>query len=109
MNWIEITSEEDFEKALKSSSEKTVVLFKHSTRCSISSSALNRVERKFQPNEKVDWYFLDLIRFRDVSNLISKKLDIAHESPQVLVIKNQQCVYHESHYGIQFDEIIQAI
>ncbi len=106
MNWIEITSDNQFEEALKKSESETVVFFKHSTRCSISSSALNRIERNFKPTENVNWLFLDLIKYRTISNLMADTLNIEHQSPQVLVVKDRACIFSESHYGISFDEVI---
>ena len=83
---------------------KPQLIFKHSTRCSISSVAKSRLERSTPP-ENVDFYFLDLIKNRDISNKIAEEFSVSHESPQVLLIKNGECVYDESHSGISMDEI----
>jgi bacillithiol system protein YtxJ len=55
--------------------------------------------------ENADFYYLDLIAHRNISNAIASKFDVQHESPQVLVIKNGICTYDESHYGINADEL----
>lgn len=92
-----------------SESEK-IMIFKHSTRCSISSSALNRLERNWN-NEtdsvKIKPYYLDLIAHRNISNGIAQKWNIEHESPQVLVIENGKCTYHNSHMGIDYNELME--
>lgn len=109
MEWNKLNEIEQLEDINKASFEAPVMIFKHSTRCSISSSALNRVERNWN-NEKDDVkvkpYYLDLIASRNVSNEIAKKWNIEHQSPQVLVIKNGTCIYTETHMGINYEEII---
>ena len=84
------------------------VIFKHSTRCSISTMAKSRLERNQQPLSG-DFYFLDLLKHRSISDQIAEDFAVAHESPQILLIKNTACVYEESHSGIQMDEITKQI
>lgn len=80
-----------------------VLIYKHSTRCFISSMALRRLD------EVKDWpapaYYLDLIRYRDVSNEIAKRYSVQHESPQLLWIVNGQCANHTSHEGVSMEAI----
>jgi bacillithiol system protein YtxJ len=109
MEWNKLNELEQLEEINKASFEAPVMIFKHSTRCSISSSALNRVERNWnneQDDIKVKPYYLDLISYRNVSNEIAKKWNIEHQSPQVLIIKNGTCIYTETHMAINYDEII---
>ncbi|MEL6537590.1 MAG: bacillithiol system redox-active protein YtxJ [Bacteroidota bacterium] len=88
-----------------------MVIFKHSTRCSISAMALNRLERDFDQEqlEGVPVYFLDLISFRELSNRVAEEFSVMHQSPQVLLIKNGQCVYDDSHMGISFNDLVRAV
>lgn len=104
MNWIELKTEIQLDEIKQRSNQKPQVIFKHSTRCSISGVAKNRLERAEMPGN-TDFYFLDLIRHRDISNKIAEIFDVYHESPQILLIKNGECVYDESHSGISMDEI----
>lgn len=104
MNWIELTGADQLEQIKEQSKQQPVVIFKHSTRCSISSMAKNRLERE-QPLDNVTFYYLDLIRFRDLSNKIAEEFKVHHESPQVLLIRNGECTYEESHNGISMDDI----
>ena len=106
MKWNELISEEQLQHIKERSFERPQVIFKHSTRCSISSVAKSRLE-KWQPNEDFDFYFLDLIGHRSLSNKIAENFFVHHESPQVLVIKNGECVYDESHLGISLQEILE--
>ncbi|MEI8074124.1 MAG: bacillithiol system redox-active protein YtxJ [Bacteroidota bacterium] len=106
MNWIPLTSEDQLSTISSLSTERPQVIFKHSTRCSISSMALSRLERS-EPSDKVDFYYLDLIKYRTISAEIAEKYQVAHESPQILLIKNGNCTYEESHMGINMDEILE--
>ncbi|MBN9484937.1 MAG: thioredoxin family protein [Bacteroidetes bacterium 43-93] len=104
MNWIALTEEAQLDQIKEQSKQQPVVIFKHSTRCSISDMAKGRLERKTAP-ENVQFYYLDLIRYRNISNDIAKVFGVRHESPQILLIKNGECVYDESHNGISMEEI----
>jgi len=106
MNWINLTQEEQLQQIKVNSKTKPQVIFKHSTRCSISSMAKNRLEKSTQPDE-IDFYFLDLIKYRPISNKIAEIFKVYHASPQILLIKNDECVYDESHSGIDMSEIIE--
>ena len=105
MEWIHLTDEEQLRNIIKKSGEKAQVIFKHSNRCSISSVALQRLQRANQPGE-IDFYFLDLIGYRSLSNKIAELFHVRHESQQVLVIKNGQCIFNESHLSIDMHEIV---
>lgn len=104
MNWIHINNEAQLNEIIQKSSGKPQVIFKHSTRCSISSVALNRLQ-KAGFSDQIDFYYLDLISYRPLSNKIAELFKVQHESPQVLLIKEGKCIYDESHMGISMDEI----
>ncbi|MEO5681548.1 MAG: bacillithiol system redox-active protein YtxJ [Chitinophagaceae bacterium] len=106
MNWILLTTEIQLEQIIKHSAERPQVIFKHSTRCSISSMAKNRLERNYKPVD-IDFYFLDLLAHRPLSFKVADTFQVSHESPQILLIKNGLCVYDESHTGISMDEIVE--
>jgi bacillithiol system protein YtxJ len=106
MHWIHLTDEEQLKNIITKSQNRTQVIFKHSTRCSISSVALNRLQKTDQPFD-IDFYFLDLLAYRSLSNKITEVFQVHHESPQVLVIKDGECVYDESHLSISMDDIIE--
>ena len=67
--------------------------------------ALDRFERAESPLN-VDFHYLDLLNFRTISNEIATFFQVHHESPQLLLIKDGECIYDESHYGIMMDELI---
>ncbi|HZF66253.1 MAG TPA: bacillithiol system redox-active protein YtxJ [Chitinophagaceae bacterium] len=105
MHWIHLTDEEQLRNIIVKSQDRPQIIFKHSTRCSISGVALQRLQKSRQPDD-VDFYFLDLISYRSLSNKIAELFGIQHESPQVLVIRDGECIYSESHLGIYMEEIL---
>lgn len=106
MDWIRLELPEQIETIRKNSAQKPQLIFKHSTRCSVSSMVLQRLERNGLP-ASIDCYFLDLIAHRNISNLVADTFNVWHESPQALLIKNGECVFDESHMGIQAQEILE--
>lgn len=108
MNWIHLTDISTIDQIIKDSFDKPQVIFKHSTRCSISSMALNRLEREETPTN-ANFYYLDLLSYRNISNAIADKFNVYHESPQILIIRNGECTYDESHQGINMSEIAEQV
>jgi bacillithiol system protein YtxJ len=108
LNWNTLTDIAQLNAISEKSFEKPQVLFKHSTRCGVSSIALQRLE-KATGITHADFHFLDLIRFRNVSDKIAEEFGVFHQSPQILLIKNGNCVYDESHLGINMDELSEQI
>lgn len=107
MNWNKLASVEDMQQLIKDSAERPVLIFKHSTRCSISATALSRLERKWNVDEdKIKPYFLDLISYREISNAIADKFDVMHQSPQALIIKDGKSIYDASHFDIDYNKLL---
>jgi len=106
MKWNELIDENQLVAMRERSFQRPQVIFKHSTRCGISSVAKSRLE-KWTPSEDFDFYYLDLIRHRPLSNKVAEEFHVYHESPQVLVIKSGECVYDESHLGISLQDILE--
>ncbi|MFD2697331.1 bacillithiol system redox-active protein YtxJ [Mesonia sediminis] len=106
IDWLEIKKVCDVEAILEASKEQTAIVFKHSTRCPVSRMALNRFEAEadFDAN-RVAFFFLDLIQYREVSNLIAEKFQVTHQSPQIIILQNSQVVGHFSHHEIEADVV----
>ena len=107
MNWIKLEQESQLEQIVALSHIKPQAIFKHSTRCSISTVAKNRLDNSSV--DEIDFYYLDLLAFRNISNSIAEKFNVYHESPQIILIKNGECIYVESHSGINIQDIVEAI
>ena len=109
VNWIPLTDLGQLNEIISSSNEKPVVIFKHSTRCSVSRMVLKQFENEFDLDDEVDAYFLDLLEHRAISNEIASRFGVYHQSPQLLLIKDGKSVYDASHSEIDASVIEQFI
>lgn len=105
MEWNELTEQSQLEQLKAQSEEQPVLIFKHSTRCSISRFALKQFENEFDLQDKIAPYFLDLLNHRDISNEIAFQFNVQHQSPQLLLFKNRVVVFHTSHENIDATEL----
>lgn len=104
--WKSLSTVEQLDEIITTSKTKTVLIFKHSTRCGISRMVLSRFEESFNDNkDAVEFYYLDLLNFRSISDEVAARFQVFHQSPQLLVIKNGACVAQGSHYSILEMEI----
>lgn len=109
--WHPLTRMEQLEEIEKESHKKTVVIFKHSTRCGISKMVLRNFERDFAATseKELKLYFLDLLSNREISNEIASRFGVQHESPQLLILKEGKVVQHDSHHGIKAESLAEYI
>ncbi len=106
IRWVPITSKEQIPEILNQSSEYPCLIFKHSTRCSISSMAKMRLESSWDfETQALKAYYLDLIAHRDISSHIAEQLQVHHESPQIILIEKGEVVLDASHLDCTVDEI----
>ncbi|QNH62588.1 bacillithiol system redox-active protein YtxJ [Hymenobacter sediminicola] len=109
--WLPLTQPEQLLDIVRESQEAPVIIFKHSTSCSISAAAKGKLERQWADAGLDDTkiYYLDLLRFRPISNEIAQKFGVQHESPQLLLIQDGECRYDASHMGIRLSDVKQAV
>jgi bacillithiol system protein YtxJ len=107
----ELKTATDLEAALTLSEEQPVLLFKHSTACPVSGSAYQRVQSYLQSagDAAPQVYMVKVIEARPVSNEIAQRLQVTHQSPQMLLVQNRQAVWNASHGGIDGRAIDQAL
>ena len=104
--WKKLETLEQLEEIKKLSFERPVVIFKHSTRCSISRMAWNQFQKRFNiSDDKMVVYYLDLIEYRSISNAIADDFAVQHQSPQILVIKDGVSVFNASHEDIDAKDL----
>ena len=110
INWLELRSTNDIDDVIRRSFSVPCLLFKHSTRCEISAIAKYRLEDDWDFEEDtLEAYFLDLIKYREVSNYIAESFSVHHESPQALLIYKGECVFDVSHLDISVPELKEAM
>jgi len=108
MTWVNLTSIDQLDEIKKASGYS--LIFKHSTRCSISMMAKRSFEFSWDViPEDTKLYFLDLISYRDISNQVAETFQVAHQSPQILLIKDGDCVLEASHSDISAEEVAEVI
>ncbi len=105
INWIPLEDLGQIEEIIALSEQFPVIIFKHSTRCSISRMALKNFENEYDLGQNVSAYYLDLISFREVSNEIESRFNVVHQSPQLLLIVGGNSVYDVSHSAIDAQEL----
>ena len=108
MRWIQLETAEQIKQIQQNPGYS--VIFKHSTRCSISMMA----KRKFELDwtdlpEDISLYFLDLIKYRELSSQIAHDFHVHHESPQLLLIKDGECILDQSHSDISVEEALESL
>lgn len=111
MNWNKLNTTEQLDEIKAESFKHPVLLFKHSTTCSISNMALNRMERNYDQTKVGDLkpYYLDLLSHRDISGKIAELFDVEHQSPQAILVQNGEAIYDASHYDISFSDIAEKV
>ena len=110
MNWHQLESEAQLDLIAKASFEVPQILFKHSTRCSISRMALSKTERNWNfTDAQVQPYYLDLLQHRIISNKIAEQFNVEHQSPQLLLIKDGKCVFSSTHNDIDPSDLVQFL
>jgi len=106
MNWNYLENLDQLKDLAEESNEKNILIFKHSTRCSTSRMVLDRLERSWNSEHlNVKPYFLDLLSYREISNALSQHYQTEHESPQVLIIRQNKSVFECSHFNIDLQNI----
>ncbi|MCS6823226.1 MAG: bacillithiol system redox-active protein YtxJ [Cytophagaceae bacterium] len=111
MQWTPLTSESQLEEIDKASHSEFIIVFKHSTRCNISETALERLNRKADTiKASADkTYYLDILTYRNLSDALAKKYNVVHESPQLMLIHKGQCIFHASHLNIDPEAVANLI
>ena len=100
IEWIPFTSVEQIEEIKEVSKTTSVGIFKHSTRCIISKTALQRFDNSFPKNIDIKMYFIDLLNYREVSNAVADEFQVIHQSPQLIIVSNEKAIFDTSHEDI---------
>lgn len=109
INWVLLDDNSKLLKAIEESFTKDVVIFKHSTTCSISLMAKRRLEEDWDDLENIIPYYLDLKSFRSISDEVAERFSVHHESPQILLIRQGECIYDASHFDITIAELKETL
>lgn len=108
--WFQISTTQDADGVIKASNQKTQVILKHSGSCGISFFAKKGLDSI--PNEElesVDMYIVDVIHDRNLAYYLADRFSVRHESPQILIIKNEKVIWHGSHNAVNPENLFQAL
>lgn len=107
VKWTEITTEQEWNEILNKSSKRGQVILKHSTTCPVSSNALKEYDAYLngKPNADTDYFLVKVIESRPVSNKIAEDLNVKHESPQILYVKDNAKYWTASHWAVTTEHI----
>lgn len=106
LTWRKLEDMSTYDSLMSQSSTQAFAVFKHSTRCSVSTMAKKKLESDWNiSDEHIQLYYLDLLAHRDISNKLASDLHIEHQSPQLLVVKDHRCIYNQSHGNIEVENI----
>jgi len=106
---IQIRQDRDLEQLLEKSKTNPVLIFKHSTQCSISGQAYDEFREFAESAGELICGVVSVIEDRAVSSSIAERLNVRHETPQVIVIKDGRATWHASHWSITIDSLIAAL
>ena len=99
--WIPLEDADQLEDFEKKGAPSVRVVFKHSTRCGLSAMMLRRFEATWAGRAPdMDFYLLDLVRYRQLSDALAHRFELGHQSPQVLIIRQGTLVGSASHGDI---------
>jgi bacillithiol system protein YtxJ len=107
MNWITLTSEKEVQDLFKS--DEYALIYKHSPRCMTSLMAFKSMKSGSEADYSIPFYIVDVIQNRDISRLVAETFSVRHESPQILIVKDGQCVYDISHESIVLRDVVTKI
>ena len=106
----EIQQIKELEDALAKSSDKPVLLFKHSLTCPISMRAYNELNSYLkEADPEVSYNLITVQRARPLSNEVAARLGVRHETPQAILVSNGREVWNASHFAITSSTLREAI
>lgn len=109
MQRTDLETEEQLREIVQKSEARPHLIFKHSTRCSVSAAVLNRLERSWEGDKTLPVFcYLDILARRPLSDEIAQLFGVEHQSPQALLIHRGICTYHASHMNINYPDIKRA-
>lgn len=108
--WSDIPGPEGVKTILRKSEEKPQLIYKHSPRCSVSFMAKQELEKFADDLAGVaDLYMVNVINRRDLSHAIASELNVRHESPQVIILRDREILWAGSHWAIKGEEIVEGL
>src|SRR5262245_54157320 len=108
MHWIHLTDEDQLQKIVVRSQEKPQIVFKYSSCCPLSETIFQGLQKNRCP-QQVDFHFLDLTDHADIAEKVSSIFQVSDLAPQILIIKDGECIFSESDAEICLEQIMEHV
>ena len=106
----ELKSIQQLDHAFAESGERPVLLFKHSLTCPISTRAFRELQAYLNnADPRISYKLITVQTARSVSDEAATRLQIEHESPQAILVRNGRELWNASHNEITAESLAQAI
>ena len=101
---------DELEAAIAESSERPVLLFKHSRTCGVSCEALDELRAHVESAPVSAAYKVITVQsHRLLSNEAATRLGVRHEKPQAILLRDGRPVWTASHFKITKRHLDRAI
>jgi len=90
-------------------SASLLVLYKHSPICMTSSVAQSEIRALHKALPALPIYQIDVVHERGLAHRMAADLQVRHEGPQVLVIRDGRVAWHTSHFAIKAATLLAQI
>jgi bacillithiol system protein YtxJ len=102
---------ESLAEALESSERQTVLFFKHSATCGVGDRAFNEFRKYLESPEGslVSNYLIVVQKAREASNELARLVEVEHESPQAIVVRDGRAIWNDSHFAIKSEKLADAV
>lgn len=107
--FLSIDTPADLDALFERSQAGPVVIFKHSPTCGTSAQAYDELEAYLHEAEALDVHLLDVLRSRALSQALAARVQVRHESPQLLVLQGGSVRWHGSHWKVTADAVRAAV
>ncbi len=108
--WHPLSETDQLKEVLEQSVDQPQLIFKHSTKCGVSTVAKKNLEAVFEEIiPQADVHIVDVIKNREVSNEIASELNVQHESPQLIKVHQQDTSWDISHAKIQSQKVLELL
>jgi bacillithiol system protein YtxJ len=106
---------EQLDRLLSESHTRPLLLFKHSFSCGVSAEALDELIDHLNADivaagvPDPHYAIVTVQTHRDVSNAVSVRLGVRHETPQALLIRDGRVIWSASHFRVTAEAMKQAL
>ena len=99
----------DEQELARAFEEPWALVFKHSTRCPVSTAAYREVVEFRRRHPAAAVYIVHVVEQRALSKAVADRTGVRHESPQAIVLADGAVTWSASHEGVTADALEAAL